>query len=235
MSKTIQAIEGLKQLVLNGEIRVGERLPPEADLAARLGVSRNVLREAVRALVHGGVLRTRQGDGTYVSELEPNTLLDGVALYSHLATGARLEQVLEARRVIEPELSALATLRLEDDDVARLFELVERMEHAGDERERIDSDIEFHRVVAEGSGNDLLAGILEALTPLTVRPRLWRAVVDTGSVAAQAQQHRTIADAIQARDPEAARAASLVHVADVMRFFATNADVAETDMVPTSS
>ena len=90
MTKTRDAIEDLKTLLLSGEMQTGERLPPEADLAARLGISRNVLREAVRALVHGGVLRTRQGDGTYMGPLDPSELLDGVALYTQLATGSRL-------------------------------------------------------------------------------------------------------------------------------------------------
>jgi GntR family transcriptional repressor for pyruvate dehydrogenase complex len=223
MTKTRDAIEDLKALLLTGEVQAGERLPPEADLAARLGISRNVLREAVRALVHGGVLRTRQGDGTYMGDLDPSELLDGVALYTRLATGSRLLQVLEARRTIEPQLTAMAAARINEPTLAALDELVDRMTNATSESERIDSDIAFHRLIAQTSGNELLAGFLDALAQVTVRPRVWRAVVDAGSLDVQLHQHRSIVEAIRARDPEAARAAAVVHLADVERFFAGNA------------
>jgi DNA-binding FadR family transcriptional regulator len=218
-SKTSVAIGGLKALLLSGEVRPGERLPPEADLRARLGVSRNVLREAVRALVHAGVLRTRQGDGTYVGTMEPGELLDSVAMYTSLATGARIEQVLEARRIIEPELTAMAASKMSDAELGRLDELLADIERATPGNYPIDSDIGFHRVIAEASGNLLLAGLLDAFTPITLRPRQWRAVIDAGSLESQVHQHRSIAEAIRARDPDAARAAALLHVSDVMRFF----------------
>jgi GntR family transcriptional regulator, transcriptional repressor for pyruvate dehydrogenase complex len=231
MSKTRDAIEDLKALLLTGEVQAGERLPPEAHLAERLGISRNVLREAVRALVHGGVLITRQGDGTYMAPLEPSELLDGVALYTRLATGSRLLQVLEARRTIEPELTALAATRMDAESLAELDRLVQQMADPSSERELVDSDVAFHKLIADASGNELLAGFLDALAPVTVRPRVWRALVDAGSLDGQLHQHRSIADAIRARDPQAARAAAIVHLADVARFFAEHVDGLDADEV----
>ncbi|HUH07786.1 MAG TPA: FadR/GntR family transcriptional regulator [Egibacteraceae bacterium] len=219
MTKTGYAIEGLKELLLRGEVAPGERLPTEGDLAARLGVSRNVLREAVRALSHAGVLRTRQGDGTYVAEMDPVDLLGSVALYSQLATGARFTEVLEARKVIEPSLAAMAATRIDDEALAQLYRLLDEMERATEGADFISSDVAFHRVIADSCGNELLAGLLEAMTPMTVRQRRWRAVVAADSLTSQVHQHRSIADAIRAGDPEAARAAALLHVADVLRFF----------------
>ena len=181
MTKTRDAIEDLKVLLLSGEVKAGERLPPEAELAARLGISRNVLREAVRALVHTGVLRTRQGDGTYLGTLDLSGLLDGVALYTQFATGPRLTQVLEARRIIEPELTALAANLITERQLAELEVLLERMTNATSESDRVDSDVAFHHLIAEASGNELLAGLLDAMADLTVRPRVWRAVVDPGA------------------------------------------------------
>jgi GntR family transcriptional repressor for pyruvate dehydrogenase complex len=229
MSKTIDAIEDLKSLLLSGEVQAGERLPSEAELATRLGISRNVLREAVRALVHGGVLRTRQGDGTYIGPLDPSELLDGVALYTQLATGSRLLQVLEARRTIEPELTRLAATRMDEEALNTLDALVQRMADASSERDLIESDVSFHRLIADASGNELLAGFLDALAPVTVRPRVWRALVDAGSLDVQLHQHRSIAAAIRARDPQAARAAAIVHLADVGRFFAEHVDGLDVD------
>jgi GntR family transcriptional regulator, transcriptional repressor for pyruvate dehydrogenase complex len=225
MTKTRDAIEDLKVLLLSGEVKAGERLPPEAELAARLGISRNVLREAVRALVHTGVLRTRQGDGTYLGTLDLSGLLDGVALYTQFATGARLTQVLEARRIIEPELTALAASFITERQLAELDVLLERMTNATSESDRVESDVAFHHLIAKSSGNELLAGLLDAMADLTVRPRVWRAVVDAGSLGVQLHQHRSIVDAIRAGDARAAHAAALVHVADVARFFAAQADI----------
>jgi DNA-binding FadR family transcriptional regulator len=179
--------------------------------------------------VHAGVLRTRQGDGTYVAVLEPSRMLDGVALYSSLATGARLEQVLDARRIIEPELTALAAVRIEPEDVAKLYGYIDIMAAATAETFPVATDVEFHRLIARSSGNDLLARILDALTPITVRPRQWRAVVDSGSLAGQIHQHRAIADAVRAHDPDAARAAALLHVADVVRFFREHPEAPDDD------
>ena len=169
--------------------------------------------------MHAGVLRTRQGDGTYVAVLEPAHMLDGVALYSSLATGSRLAQVLDARRIIEPELTALAAVRIDPGDIDTLYEYIDAMAAATDATFPLEKDVEFHRLIARASGNDLLARLLDALTPITVRPRQWRAIVDAGSLAGQVHQHRAIADAIRAHDPDAARAAALLHVSDVVRFF----------------
>ncbi len=212
MTKTRDAIEDLKALLLTGEVQAGERLPPEADLASRLGISRNVLREAVRALVHGGVLRTRQGDGTYMGDLDPSELLDGVALYTRLATGSRLLQVLEARRTIEPQLTAMAATRIDEPTLAALDELVDRMTNATSESERIDSDIAFHRLIAQASGNPVLEALIEALSGRTVRGRLWRSISQTGADEATHAEHRAILAALADHDPDRARARMAAHL-----------------------
>ena len=79
MSVTERAIEDIKAMIIRGELAAGDRLPKEADLAIRLGLSRNSLREAVRALSLIRILETRQGDGTYVTSLAPDLLLDALS------------------------------------------------------------------------------------------------------------------------------------------------------------
>jgi DNA-binding FadR family transcriptional regulator len=79
MAITDEAIERIKEMIVSGQLRPGDRLPKEADLANRLGLSRNSLREAVRALSLVRVLDVRQGDGTYVTSLRPELLLDAVS------------------------------------------------------------------------------------------------------------------------------------------------------------
>ena len=108
MSVTTQAIERLRQMVVSGKVKAGDRLPPEEALASELGVSRSSLREAVRALSVAGLLRVRQGDGTFVTEIPTAERLD---FLEELTKDRGLLEVYELRRILEPEATAMAALR----------------------------------------------------------------------------------------------------------------------------
>src|ERR1700716_2402105 len=96
------AIDRIKQMIVTGELRPGGRLPREADLAARLGLSRNSLREAVKALALIRVLEVRQGDGTFVSSLAPDLLLESTRMATDLLPGRSVLELFEVRRLLEP-------------------------------------------------------------------------------------------------------------------------------------
>src|SRR5947199_4941053 len=108
MAITDEAIERIKEMIVSGQLRPGDRLPKEADLASRLGLSRNSLREAVRALSLVRVLDVRQGDGTYVTSLRPELLLDAVAFLADFHRDDSLLHLLEVRRILEPAATAMA-------------------------------------------------------------------------------------------------------------------------------
>src|SRR5437867_12882563 len=131
-SVTQEAIEKIRELIASGEWGPGTRLPREADLAAQLGLSRNSLREAVRALSLARVLEVRQGDGTYVSSLEPGELLEPTRFAVHLLRGSTVLELFEVRRMLEPEAAALAALRAGDETKAALRRELDRMYAAGD-------------------------------------------------------------------------------------------------------
>jgi len=116
---TDQAIAKIKELIVDGEFTAGTKLPREQDLAARLGISRNSLREAVRALTLIGV-STRVGDGTYVTSLDADMLLTGLGFIGDLLEGETLLEVHQVRRVLEPAATALAATRMTDADFAAL-------------------------------------------------------------------------------------------------------------------
>src|SRR5882672_12110995 len=107
-------------MITSGELKPGDRLPREADLAQRLGLSRNSLREAVRALALIRVLDVRQGDGTYVTSLEPALLLDALTFVVDFHRDDTVLEFLEVRRILEPAATALAAQRMTDEQVARL-------------------------------------------------------------------------------------------------------------------
>jgi GntR family transcriptional repressor for pyruvate dehydrogenase complex len=117
---TDQAIAKIKDLIISGELSAGAKLPREQDLAASLGLSRNSLREAVRALTLVGVLDTRVGDGTYVTSLDAEVLLTGMAFVSDLLEGKTLLEVHQVRRILEPVATGMAASRITDDECLAL-------------------------------------------------------------------------------------------------------------------
>jgi GntR family transcriptional regulator, transcriptional repressor for pyruvate dehydrogenase complex len=215
---TDQAIEKIKELIVAGEFAPGSKLPKERELAERLGLSRNSLREAVRALTLMGVLEPRQGDGTYVTSLEPELLLAGTTFVSDLLTGPTVLELHEVRRILEPAASAMAATRLTDDDLRALAECLEQMDAAETTQAFIDSDLEFHHIIVAACGNTTLASLIQNLSGGTLRARIWRAIHERGAVDGTRQLHHDIYRALVARDPNLAAAADLIHLADGERW-----------------
>jgi GntR family transcriptional repressor for pyruvate dehydrogenase complex len=209
---TDQAMAKIKELISSGEFTAGARLPTERELTRRFGVSRSSLREAVRALALVGVLESRVGDGTYVTTLEPDLLLTGIAFVSDLASGESLLEIHAIRRLLEPEATRLATPNLDDDDLARLAECLAQMEAAQGVSTFIDADAAFHRVILDACGNAALASLIQNLSSGTLRARLWQSLVERSATEATLAAHRAIYEALVARDADMAAAADLMHL-----------------------
>ena len=211
---TDEAIERIRELIASGEWGPGTRLPREADLAKQLGLSRNSLREAVRALSLARVLEVRQGDGTYVSSLEPSELLEPTLSATHLLRGRTVLELFEVRRMLEPEAAAMAALRVDQDVLDDLRRELDRMFAAEDRADDlIEADTAFHDVIARAPGNGVLRVLLRSLSTKTVRARLWHGLVDRNALDLARAEHQQIYDAIAAGDAGLARAATLLHIA----------------------
>lgn len=236
-SQTDVVIDGIKELLTRGELEPGSRLPTEKDLAAQFGVSRGSLREGVRALAALGVLEPRQGDGTYVTSLDPRTLLSPLGFLADLQLPAHATDLLAVRRVLEAESVALAATRITDEELAELDQVLEVVDRNLESAPDLDlvaiihADTEFHRLIARASGNRPLAGIIDTLAGRTFRTRLWRAISDRGSVEGAQAEHRAILDELVRRDPERARIRMAIHLLGVEQFTETHPaeseDVAE--------
>jgi GntR family transcriptional repressor for pyruvate dehydrogenase complex len=211
-SATDQAIAKLKELISSGEFTAGAKLPTERELTRRFGVSRSSLREAVRALTLVGVLEPRVGDGTYVTTLEPDLLLTGLGFVSDLARAESLLEIHHVRRILEPEATRLAATRLGDEEIEELEECLHRMEAARNTSEFIDADTSFHRVILDACGNATLASLIQNLSSGTLRARLWQSLVEPRAVEATVESHRSIYNALAARDAERAAAADVMHL-----------------------
>jgi GntR family transcriptional repressor for pyruvate dehydrogenase complex len=213
------SIERIRDLIVSGALRPGQRLPPEHELAALLGSSRNTTREAVRALVMARVLDVRRGDGTYVTSLSPELLLEGVGFAVEVMGDESLLEVIELRRLLEPQAAALAARRATAERVAELEASFGAMQAATDEESLVAEDARFHDLVARMSGNGTLASMLQNLASRTLRARVWRSATEAGVGARTVAEHAEILDAIEAGDPALAEATALVHVATTERWF----------------
>jgi GntR family transcriptional repressor for pyruvate dehydrogenase complex len=210
---TDDAIERIRELIASGEWGPGARLPREADLAKQLGLSRNSLREAVRALSLARVLEVRQGDGTYVSSLEPGELLEPALSATRLLQGRTVLELFEVRRMLEPEAAAMAAQRADDTVIVGLRRELDRMIAAGDRADDlVAADAAFHEVIASAPGNGVLQALLRSLSTSTIRARLWHGIADGGALDLARQEHARIYDAIAAGDADLARAATLLHI-----------------------
>ncbi|WP_433058854.1 FadR/GntR family transcriptional regulator [Dactylosporangium sp. CS-033363] len=215
MALTDEAIDKIKGMITSGELGPGDRLPKEADLAERLGLSRNSLREAVKALSMIRVLDVRQGDGTYVTSLEPDLLLDALSFVVDFHRDDTVLQFLEVRRIMEPAATALATARMSDEDVVKLQSVLDELGDDPTIEALVANDLDFHRHIAAGSGNAVLCSLIDGLSGPTTRARIWRGLTQEGAAARTREQHQAIVDAIAARQPELARSWATVHVAGV--------------------
>jgi GntR family transcriptional repressor for pyruvate dehydrogenase complex len=213
---TDDAILRVREMIMSGELKPGDRLPREADLADRLGLSRNSLREAVRALSLVRVLDVRQGDGTYVSSLRAGELLGALSfvLDLHRSEESVLE-MLEVRRILEPAATATAALAVSQEDIEELRKLCDATEQAGSVEELVEYDLQFHRRIVTAAGNSYLAQLMDTLAGPTVRVRIWRGISQGGAVDRTVAEHRAIVTALEARQPDLARSWATVHVAGV--------------------
>ena len=218
MSRTDDAIASIKQMIVAGELKPGDRLPREPDLAKRLDLSRNTLREAVRALSLIRVLDVRRGDGTYVTNLEPATLLETFTFLVDLHHTDNVLHFFHVRRLLEPEATAIAAAVMSDEDAAGLQHHLDTVGDNPSVDDLVANDVIFHRRIAEAAGNPVLTALLESLTGVTQRARLWRGFAEAGAVERTLTEHRAIATAITNHEPELARAVAITHVIGLEMF-----------------
>lgn len=162
LSLVEQVVTQIEQLIESGHWQIGDRLPAEMQLMKEFDVSRNTLREAIRALVHAGLLETKQGSGTVVK----SSSAFGVALHRQVEKSSIME-TLEVRLALEREAAQLAAMRRNDQDLkgmAKSIELCKLASEKGDVQEFLKADINFHETMVKASHNRMLQGLYEHIT-----------------------------------------------------------------------
>ena len=205
----------LGQLIHEGKLKPGDRLPTERQLASQLQVSRASLREALRGLELRGLVVSRQGSGTFIAGLGPEELLrafDGLTDQEQ-----SLREIFEVRLLLEPPIAALAAQRATPNDLERLEAALREQEERSKRDESVaEQDVAFHSALAESTHNQALlrlgAALVEVLAP-SRDPRLQTARRSHLSL----RSHREVLEAVKAGDPEAARRAMEAHVGQVDR------------------
>jgi DNA-binding FadR family transcriptional regulator len=196
-----QVIEQLRSAVRQGEWPIGERIPTESALASSLGVGRNTVREAVRALSHSGLLEVRQGDGTYV---RATSEVSGAV---RRLCGSELREVLQVRRMLEVEGARLAARERTRAELAKLRSLHDERDAAQRDARFADFvrvDAEFHLTVVACGHNALLTELYRGLTEAVTASVAATTHAELGP--AEHIQHRGIVDAIADGDPDRAAA-----------------------------
>lgn len=212
---TDEAIVKIKEMLLRGELRPGDRLPPEKELSDALGLSRNSLREAVKALELIRVLDVRRGDGTYVTSLEPSLLLEAMSFVIDIHQDHTILDLFEVRRLLEPAAASMATLKATRADLDRLTEMLDEVGPETSVEDLVAHDVTFHGLISDLSGNTYLSTLLESLSGRTLRARIWRGLTEEHSVERTLAEHRAIVDAMALGDTDLVRSWVTVHISGV--------------------
>lgn len=213
-----RVVDDFLQRLARQELRPGDRLPTERELASDFEVGRNSVREAIRELEFLGVVESRHGDGTYVTEADTSRLIGPFrSIVAMTSATASIEEIFQFRMAIEPEAAALAAENLDADSQQLLERALRRFDRALADEEVLAeaADTSFHFAIAQATGNALLIAVERAVIDVLAQ---FRSKLSPSSY--QADQkiprgHHAIYGAIVARDADAARDAMREHLVDV--------------------
>lgn len=209
--------EAMLETILRRGLRPGTALPSERELGEQYGVSRTVIREAVRALTSRGVIDARAGRGLTVSQVAADAVSSSMRLYLHGLEELPYAKIHEVRVGIETQIAGLAAERATDEEIAELRGMLEDMRVRGVSREdHSRMDVEFHRAIARMTHNELYLIMLNSIGPVLLEIR--RATFELPDDRKNAYDaHCTIVDAIAGRTPDAAREAMRIHLEGAQR------------------
>jgi GntR family transcriptional repressor for pyruvate dehydrogenase complex len=203
-----QVAEQITAWITENGLRPGDRIPPERELASRLGVSRATVSQALVALEVIGVVAVRHGDGAMLTETRSSTKI----IEAIRAHATRLPEVIEARDALESKLAALAAQRRSDDDMARIDAALDDMERDIEAGGRgVEGDELFHAAITAAAHSTLLARMMAEISDLILETRI-ESLSQPGRPRDSLKAHRKIADAIRRKQPRAAAEAMHDHV-----------------------
>src|SRR6202167_6247906 len=211
-----QIVQQVEASILNGQLKPGDQLPAERDLAQSFGVSRTAVREAVRTLREKGLVEPFSGRGTFVTNGTSQAIRQSLDLMIRINQQEGSAHLAEVRLVLEPEIAGLAASRIDGQLFGTMRETVAIMERNLQDREAYnEADLDFHLALAEAAGNPLILSLLDSIVGLLREQRSRIFDVEGGPERGQ-YHHKRILAAVEQRDPEAARGAMREHLQQVL-------------------
>jgi GntR family transcriptional regulator, transcriptional repressor for pyruvate dehydrogenase complex len=210
-----QIVQQIEESIVKGNLKPGDQLPAERELAQRFGVSRTAVREAVKALREKGLVEAYSGRGTFVTDGTTEAVRQSLDLMVKIGQPEGSSHLAEVRAMLEPEIAALAAIRIQDAELATMSEAVAVMDRAQKDPEAyIEADLDFHLALAEAAGNPLILSLLDSIVGLLREQRLRIFRVPGGPERGQFH-HKKILDAVKHHDAEQARQAMRAHLSQV--------------------
>lgn len=210
-----QIVQQIEESIVQGNLKPGDQLPAERDLAQRFGVSRTAVREAVKALREKGLVEAYSGRGTFITDGTTQAVRQSLDLMVKIGQPEGSTHLAEVRAILEPEIAALAARRIQEPELVTMREAVGVMDRAGQDPEAyIEADLDFHLALAEGAANPLILSLLDSIVGLLREQRLRIFRVPGGPDRGQFH-HKKILEAVEKHDAEKAREAMRAHLAQV--------------------
>ncbi|HXA65142.1 MAG TPA: FadR/GntR family transcriptional regulator [Bryobacteraceae bacterium] len=211
-----QIVQQVEDSILKGQLKTGDQLPAERDLAQRFGVSRTAVREAVKTLREKGLVEAYSGRGTFVTNGTSQAIRQSLDLMIRINQQEGPAHLAELRFVLEPDIAFLAATRMEEQLLATMREAVAVMNRSlHDPDAYVEADLDFHLALAEAVGNPLILSLLDSIVGLLREQRIRTFDVDGGPERGQFH-HKRILSAVERRDSEAAREAMRAHLNQVL-------------------
>lgn len=207
----------IEERILKGQLRSGDRLPTERELAEQFQVSRTAVREALKILAQKGLVDMRPGRGTIVVNGAPEALQNSIGLVMKLQLGevGGSDKLVEVRELLEVEIAGLAALRATETEIEALQAAVEQMDESlGDADGFIEADNVFHQALAQATQNTLILILINSIVNLLSEQRKQIFGIEGGPQRGQFH-HRRILESVICRDADAARAAMRAHLGQV--------------------
>lgn len=211
-----QIVQQVEDSILKGQLKPGDQLPAERDLAQRFGVSRTAVREAVKTLREKGLVEAYSGRGTFVTNGTSQAIRQSLDLMIRINQQEGSANLAELRLVLEPEIAGLAALRIEEQLLTTMRDAVTTMDrNLHDPDGYVEADLDFHLALAEAAGNPLILSLLDSIVGLLREQRSRIFNVDGGPQRGQFH-HKRIFAAVEKKDAEAAREAMRAHLKQVL-------------------
>lgn len=210
-------VSQIEERMVAGELKTGDQLPPENELARQFGVSRTAVREAIKTLREKRLVEIRPGKGTFITDGMPSAIRHSLGLLMKFGPANGSANLVEVREILEPEIAALAATRITDEYVEAMREAIDTMDTALQDVDRfVEADLDFHLALAEATQNPLIPLLIDSIIDLLREDRKRSGLVEGGLERGQSF-HKKILKAVMRRDAKAARQSMQDHLEQVRK------------------